>query len=465
MIAGTVAIVFVMAAFACLFRMRRYRGWFRLPAQRTDGLSCRGNHRTYRLIVEPKGFDLANGLNLQGRTVFLQITVKVLPLGRLFDPFIEIQEGQKTHRQYFERGVTGQRYLNLTPLFVRRSGEGPLLRVGLRGSSMRWDAEASLLVFDAPAIEGARVLVLAPHPDDAEIAAFGMYGASRSWVATVTAGERGTGNLPSRFPTHTRSRWAALLRVADSLSVPQLGQVPPGRRVNLVYPDGALESMYQEPSRPFRLACEESLPRSQLRSENQIPEYRGGDSDCTWEKLVGEIRLLLELTQPDVVVCPHPLVDIHSDHVYTTVALERAMRDLPGKLPLLLLYVVHNRGAPSYPFGPAESLVSLPPGKFDGWVADSIYSHPLESGAQQAKYFAVEAMHAARSYADGEPKSTLLILKSIGQEIAAYIAGVSLDPASFLRRAPRPNEIYYVVRGNMLTALMEQSLDIRSASY
>src|SRR5882724_5896605 len=161
MIAGTVAIVFVMAAFACLFRMRRYRGWFRLPAQRTDGLSCRGNHRTYRLIVEPKGFDLANGLNLQGRTVFLQITVKVLPLGRLFDPFIEIQEGQKTHRQYFERGVTGQRYLNLTPLFVRRSGEGPLLRVGLRGSSMRWDAEASLLVFDAPAIEGARVLVLA----------------------------------------------------------------------------------------------------------------------------------------------------------------------------------------------------------------------------------------------------------------------------------------------------------------
>jgi LmbE family N-acetylglucosaminyl deacetylase len=415
------------------------------------------------LLVEPDGLDLPHDFDLRGRTVLLEVTVKVPRFGRLFDPFIEIQDGQSTHRQYFERGATGQRYLNLSPLF-RQTGQGPLLRVGLRGSSIRWETQASLLVFDPPAIESASVLVLAPHPDDAEIAAFGMYASHRSWVVTVTAGEQGIGNLPTMIPDHTHSRWAALLRVSDSLSVPHLGRVPPDRRVNLVCPDGALESMYREPSRPFQLACEGSLCRSQLRYENHMLEFREGNPGCTWNNLVDELRMLLELTQPDIVVCPHPLVDIHSDHVFTTVALDRAMHGVQGKRPLLFLYVVHNRGAPSYPFGPAESLVGLPPGGYNGWVADSIYSHPLESDMQQAKYFAVEAMHAARRYADGEPKGSLKFLNSMKQEISAFLSGMSRDPTSFLRRAPRPNEIYYVVRGDMLSELIEQKFDIRKTS-
>jgi LmbE family N-acetylglucosaminyl deacetylase len=457
------AIVSAIAAAVCFLRMRRYRRWFRLPARRTDSLTCRGNHRAIHLLVEPDGFDLPDDVDLQGCTVLLEVTVKVPPFGRLFDPFIEIRDGQLTHRQYLERGATGQRYLNLSPLF-RQIRKSPLLRIGLRGSSIRWETEASLLVFDPPAIESASVLVLAPHPDDAEIAAFGMYASHRSWVVTVTAGERGIGDLPTGIPAHTHSRWAALLRVSDSLSIPHLGQVPPGRCVNLVCPDGALESMYREPSRPFQLACEESLRRSQLRCQNQVLEFREGNPGCTWNNLVEELRLLLELTQPDIVVCPHPLVDTHSDHVFTTVALDRAMHGLQGKRPLLFLYVVHNQGAPSYPFGPAESLVGMPPGRYDGWIADSIYSHPLEPGIQQAKYFAVEAMHAARRHADGEPRGGLKFLISMKRELSAFLAGMSLDPTSFLRRAPRPNEIYYVVRGEMLSELVDRMFDIRKTS-
>jgi LmbE family N-acetylglucosaminyl deacetylase len=464
MIAGTVITVFAIAAVACLLRAWRYRKWFRLPAHRMDGLGCRSVHPAIPLLVEMNGFDLPHGLDLHERTVFLQIDVKVSLLGRLCDPYIEIQDGQLTHRQYFERGVTGRRFVNLSPLFGR-SDQSPLRRVGLRGSSMRWDTEASLLVFDSPAIEGAGVLVLAPHPDDAEIAAFGMYASRPSWVVTVTAGEKATGHLPARVSAHTRSRWTALLRVSDSLSVPQLGQVPPDRRVNLAYPDGALESMYREPARPFRLACEESLCRAQLRSANQMAQFRGGNAGCTWNELIEEMRLLLELTRPGIVICPHPLVDTHSDHVFTTVALERAMRGLQGRRPLVLLYVVHNRGVPFYPFGPAESLVGLAPGRYDGWLADSIYSHPLDPEMRQTKYFAVEAMHAARRYADVEPRGAVKILKSFRQEILAYLAGMSLDPTSFLRRAPRPNEIYYVVGGDMLSELMEQMFDTRIAMH
>jgi LmbE family N-acetylglucosaminyl deacetylase len=461
MLAATVALVFAFAAAMCFWRVQRYRSWFRLPASRTDRLTCRVAHQVISAVVGPDGFDLPVGFDLRGRTVLLQLTVRVLPLGRLVDPSIECSDGRATHRQYFERGAIGQRYLNLSPIF-QGGKQDPPLRVSLRGSSMRWEPEASLLVFDPPDIEGATVLVLAPHPDDAEIAAFGLCASHRSWVVTVTAGEKGTGNLPSGIPTHARSRWTASLRVYDSLSVPQLGQVPPGRRANLVFPDGALESMYREPARPFQLACEDSLGRAQLRSENSMSEFKGGKAGCSWNDLIEEMSLVLEMAQPDIIVCPHPLIDSHSDHIYTTVALDRAMRNFTVKRPLLFLYAVHNRGAPIYPLGPAESLIGLPPGQYDAWVADSIYSYPLKTGIQQAKYFAVEAMHGARtarSHDDALPKGCLDALGSVRREISAYVAGMSFDPASLLRRAPRPNEIYYVVQGDKLTEMLERRLE------
>ena len=38
-------------------------------------------------------------------------------------------------------------------------------------------------------LDDERVLVVAPHPDDAEIAAFGFYADTRAMVVTVTAGD------------------------------------------------------------------------------------------------------------------------------------------------------------------------------------------------------------------------------------------------------------------------------------
>jgi hypothetical protein len=97
-------------------------------------------------------------------------------------------------------------------------------------------------------------------------------------------------------------------------------------------------------------------------------------------------------------------------------------------------------------------------------VADSIHSLPLKPEIRQSKYFAVEAMHAVRRYDDGAPKDALKLLKSMRREFLAYIAGMGVDPTSFLRRAPRPNEIYYVVRGEALPELIERIPSIRPAS-
>jgi hypothetical protein len=82
---------------------------------------------------------------------------------------------------------------------------------------------------------------------------------------------------------------------------------------------------------------------------------------------------------------------------------------------------------------------------------------------QQAKHLAVEAMHAVRDYAGGEPNTFLKTLRSIRNELVGYLGGVGLQPTSHLRRAPRPNEMYYVMRAEMLTELVESMLGIRKS--
>lgn len=449
MIAAAVVLLIAAAALVWL-RMRRYRWWFRLSPRRTDRLECRGNHQVLAVSVHPDGFDVPPGLELRGRTVFLYMTVSSSALGHLLDPFIEMQLGTCSLRQYFERGCAGLRYLNLTHLLSCVGKEVPA-RIQLRAHLLRWRSAASLLIFEAPDIAASNLLVLAPHPDDAEAAAFGMYSGQGSCVVTITAGERATGTVPGWVGEPNRSHWTALLRVADSLTTGSARQ-----RISLVFPDAALESMHREPARAHQLDCEATLPRAKLRSGNAMVQFQTAGPDCRWSDLVSDLRLVLHLLQPRTIICPHPLLDGHSDHVFTAVALEEALRGFQGEPPLLLLYVVHSRDARLYPLGPTESIVSLPPGSHPDWMARSIYSHPLNPQLQRAKYFALESMHAARTHPDVEPQNVVSLLRSIKRACTAYMAGLAPHPASLLRRACRSDEIYYVVNPGEFRELIER---------
>ncbi len=304
------------------------------------------------------------------------------------------------------------------------------------------------------------ILVLAPHPDDAEIAAFGLYAGRRSWVATITAGECGMGDLSAVAPGQSNAaRWKALLRVWDSLTIPQLGDVPPDRCLNLVYPDGQLQSLLRRAPPSATLACEKSLSRTALRARNQASAFRAAGPACSWEGLVEDLRRLLEMAKPDIVVCPHPIVDAHHDHVFTTVALEQAIRRTTLHSTLFFLYVVHRIDAPLHPVGPNTSWVSFPPWTEHEWLADSIYSHPLAPEVQRAKYFAVEAMHDLRTFSVAEPKGLGRVLRAVIRELLAWGAGTGLPATSYLRRAPRPNEIYGVVSASSLSELVQRALD------
>jgi LmbE family N-acetylglucosaminyl deacetylase len=438
------------------WRLRRYRADCRVRARRDDCLTCRADPPAIPVVVEPAGFELPAGALKRGRTAFLTLDVESTTRGRIVDPFVEIQRGSIVFRQYFEQGASGRRCLNVSP--VCQEGEGAARWVRLRGSSLRWKREGTLVVFDGPAIDDEDILVVAPHPDDAEIAGFGVYARRRCWVATLTAGEKGTSDLSAIAPAGDAPRWNARLRVWDSLSIPQLGEVPQERCLNLVYPDGRLRQMYERPDQSFQIECEDSLARAELRALNRTPEFRDGGRACTWNGLVEELRRLLEKAAPRVILCPHPILDAHPDHVFATVALDQAVRDLRARAVRFLLYVVHAPDVPVYPFGPRDAIVSLPPWTEPEWIAESIYSHPLPVDVQRAKYFAVGAAHDERTYAGGDRRSLRGALTMVKREVSALLGGTGLRPTSFLRRAPRPNEIYFIVSAEGLSQVVDRAL-------
>jgi LmbE family N-acetylglucosaminyl deacetylase len=445
-------VVFVLAAFAALacgiawLRVRRYHGIFRIDARRNDRCVCRGPHRVFAVSAAPDGIELPREAFGPGRSAFLAIDVSVTMTGRVLDPFIEIGSPPERYRQYFERGASGIRYLNLSPA-VQAAGDSGCTRITLRGGHLRWKPSASVMVFEPPVFGGGDALIVAPHPDDAEIGAFGFYSGRPSWIVTVSSGELSpTGLWPVVPRGPEQIRWRALLRVHDSLTTPSLGGVAGDRCLNLAFPDTRLKQMHDEPARAFTLACESSLPRQSLRHKNPIARLRDGRADCRWSDLVEELRWTLDSVRPGTLLCTHPLVDPHPDHVYTSVALAHALRAGAHAPDLILLYVIHADEAPVYPFGGADSIVSLPPWPHGEWIADAVYSYPLPHAARIGKYFAVEAAHDLRSYYSDARRRTVRELAAIARrELGAFLSGMAPRPADFLRRAPRPNELYYAV--------------------
>jgi LmbE family N-acetylglucosaminyl deacetylase len=450
------AIVLLLALAGWFWRLRRYRWGFRISAHRDDCLACRDDPPSFQTTLDSSGFELPAGVVKRGRTALLSLDIESTLRGRIVDPFVEVRRGSVVFRQYFEQGARGRRFLNVSP--VCQDGEGAGLRVDLRGSAIRWKRDATVMVFDAPPVDGERILVIAPHPDDAEIAGFGVYAGRGSWVATITAGEKGTSDLSAICSRREATRWNAHLRVWDSLSIPQLGRASQERCVNLVYPDGKLREMHARPSERFEIACEEALARAELRSWNATPDFRVGGRACTWDGLVEELRRLVERAAPSVILCPHPILDAHPDHVFATVALDQAVREHRAKDVRFLLYVVHAPDAPVYPFGPRDAVVSLPPWTDAEWLAESVYSHPLPIDIQRAKYFAVGTAHDERTFAGDEPRTLWAALTTVKREVSALLGGTGLRPTSFLRRAPRPNEFFFVVSAEGLSQVVRRAL-------
>jgi LmbE family N-acetylglucosaminyl deacetylase len=349
--------------------------------------------------------------------------------------WLEVAVGGAGGRQYFEPGERGLRWLNLTP-YRERLAAGAGLEIRGRGMSAA-PGTARLRLF-RNALELRRpILVLAPHPDDAEIAAFGVYAGRDATVVTVTVGNAGNMNyeaVVSEPAAHYTFK--GKLRLIDSITVPWQGGIPPARCFNLGYFDARLAEMHKSPRQAVPEMFSPNTDIGPYRRLNIATLLGKGPRASTWESLVADVQELLRKVKPATIVAPHPQLDTHLDHQFTTVALAEALAR--WRKPVALLLYTNHASENRYPPGPADSVVSLPPPPGEV-VLDRIYSHALSPELQRGKLFAIESMHDIRF----NPTRQYQLALGDGRTLLPEPPGPAPD-IDYLRRGPRPNELYFV---------------------
>ena len=366
-------------------------------------------------------------------------------------PRVEIAAGGGRIEQHFDDNARGLRWLNLSGL-RRYLTEGTPVTIRAHGITVEPGSATLRLFANTLGLTGT-ILILAPHPDDAEIAAFGLYAGRNATVVTVTSGNAGDFNYRAQVSDPAEHYLLkGYLRAVDSVTVPWQGDIPPDRCFNLGYFDARLQEMRESPDRPV----------SEMYGPNQdVLPYRRANigrlrpvasRTNTWNHLVEDLVEILRTVRPAIVVMPHPLLDDHADHQYTSVAAVEALDRWNGQATFLL-YTNHasqNR----YPFGPAGTVMSLPPWSASDIAVERVYAHPLDRALQRRKLFALESMHDLRLSPD--------------EQVTCDRPGLQRRPdyprvpeVDYLRRGPRSEELFFVFGRDGVREVIREFLSTR----
>ncbi|MCY7260841.1 PIG-L deacetylase family protein [Pseudomonas protegens] len=368
----------------------------------------------------------------EGETLVLELQLGSSWLGRWFDPYVEVGDD----RQDFERGAKGVRYLNL-------SGQQAVLARGslaLLGHYCRLPSTGILWVMANPDYAKQRLMVMAPHADDAELAAFGLYSRGDDVsIVTLTQGEIEAENYQRLgLDLAQSSILKGRLRSWDSMAIPLWGGVPASRCVQLGYYCLQLSSMAQSPEDSFGSRQSAQSDIRSVRHHNPILLPADADGAPTWNNLVADLVALLEHFRPHVVVTPHPELDPHGDHVATTRAVMAAVASSQWKPATLLMYANHLHDNDRWPMGPAGAGVALPPA-IEPLPADRLWSPVLSVDQQLDKAMSLAMQH--------DLQGPLPIKRQLRRWIQWLIAGrrwPSTGANEFFRKSVRRHELFWV---------------------
>ncbi|MBC3957808.1 PIG-L deacetylase family protein [Pseudomonas triticifolii] len=378
---------------------------------------------------------LAAPLTLQGgETLVLALTIRAGWLGRFLDPFVELRGADILDRQAFERGVNGMRYLNLTGLGVPLAA-GTL---SLRGRFCRVVGQPRLWVFRQPDARQQRVMVIAPHADDAELAAFGLYSqASDAWIVTLTAGEIEADHYRQMGMSGVEAaRMKGRLRAWDSVAVARWGGVPESQCVQLGYFCLQLPAMQAAPDTPVGSREADLLDTRLFRQFNPVP-LPGDDGQPTWNNLLADLRALILKARPQVVVMPHPAIDPHPDHICAQAAVREALAGLEWQPEVVLGYANHLHDNDRWPMGDAYTGISLPP-VFDAQLKLEPYSLELSVQTQRDKAMALGMMHDLQP-----PMPFKRRMRRCLQRLLAGRRWPAEGENEFFRKAVRRHELFW----------------------
>ncbi len=316
--------------------------------------------------------------------------------GKIYDPYVVITCGNKQQKQYFERGMKGLRYINLSAFSDElRSGR----TITLKPTFCKLIShQGKLLGFSNPDYSQKKTLIIAPHADDAEIAAFGYYSsASDVHITTLTAGEIEMEDFLHIYKQpENASHLKGRLRSMDSISVPLWGGVHQENCIQLGYFCKRLEAMEKEPDKEFASHTAGTSDTRLFREFNSRKLASDAHGKPTWNHLVQDLVELLDEIQPEVIITPNMELDPHSDHIYATKAIREAVCLSSVKPEFELLYANHYRTTDIFPFGPPHSVPGLVP-NFEMTKPYSLYSFPLNKELQLSKIYALEMMHDLKS--------------------------------------------------------------------
>jgi len=374
-------------------------------------------------------------------SAFLKVNVETTFMGKYLQPSIELTSGKISFIQYFEHGAKGVRYINISSLMAKGEVEITLKEkyVSLNNDTVQ------LISFKNQDTKKLKILVLAPHPDDAEIAAYGLYSDNnQSYVITVTAGDAGKFKYNEIYQNRVQQHLKkGELRTWNSVTVPLLGGIPPEHILNLGFFDRSLIKMVNDKSKEVGGYYTDTLDINTYRKQNISKLATGLSGNSSWNSLVENLTYLLEKIKPDIIVTPYPALDTHPDHKLTTVALFEAIKASEIRDGNLYLYSNHFVLNEYFPYGKEGGTISLPPHFGDKIYFDSIYSHPLSSNKQKDKLFALEAMHDLRL--DTEWRFSKGAIKLAWKQIRRDIMG---RENSYYKRSVRSNELFFVVKIN-----------------
>ncbi|AJQ50224.1 MULTISPECIES: PIG-L deacetylase family protein [Pseudomonas] len=373
---------------------------------------------------------------LQGdETLVLELRVKGSWLGRFLDPQVALLAGEQADRQTFERGVDGVRFLNLTGLAAPL--QAGTLR--LRGRHCRLLGEPRLWITPAVELQRRRVMVIAPHADDAELAAYGLYSqADETWVVTLTAGEIEAEHYQEMgLAKAEAARLKGRLRAWDSITVPRWAGVPESRCVQLGYFCLQLPAMQAAPDQPAASREADLADIRIFRQFNPFPLPADSDGAPTWNNLLADLRALLEMAKPEVLVMPHPQLDPHPDHICAQAAVLEALQGLAWQPQTLLCYANHLHDNDRWPMGDSGDGVALPPqlGAAQAWAPCSLV---LDLATQHDKAMALGMMH------DLQPPAPFK--RRLRRLLQRWLAGRRPSPYGeneFFRKAVRRHELFW----------------------
>jgi LmbE family N-acetylglucosaminyl deacetylase len=327
-------------------------------------------------------------------TAFIKVRVKSHWTGKFFDPYITLGKGQGQNQQFFERGCDGIRYINVTDFLLASDGSW---QASIEFNSRYCDlmGEAELQLFQHEDFRKKRMLIIAPHADDAEIAAFGLYSQAEDvHIVTLTAGELGERDFQHVYSDQQQAaQLKGSLRAWDSVAIPRWGGVTEDRVVNLGYFCLRLKAMHDAPGSvvPSKAAGIETTEIFRRYNKLELPS--DGDYRSTWTNLIGDLSYLIDHIKPEVIVTPHLQLDPHEDHHYGTLAVKEAVAGLELKSVEWLYYANHFVHTDIYPYGPAHSLAGLPV-NFDVNVeANSLVALGMNQDMQKHKAMSLAMQH------------------------------------------------------------------------